>query len=364
MSCKCGYITKDCNVTGYVDYLSNEQVAIKVDKFLNGSCWLNQTKSCYISEGAATCECTGKFFIYKVIDKVGGVNGELCETMKTAIVWVLAVFGILVPALMFLYALVRIRKQSGTIHSMNERSGVYKGKASASLLFFYRLFCFLVVFIVLVIQWIEKGFPVRDYMMYFTLWNFHLMGLFFGVGAFFSFQSAFQDKKIDTQPMTTLEKLFCVVFEIEFTFTLYATVLVWCLLLPGAKAPFAKASLLNYGSYFQHGINVLFMLGELMLNGLKIRSQHIHFNTLWVSFYMFIHNLFTLIEEFQGKPHNPFYGVLDAGNFIFAGFVIGLLLYVNFFYYVSCFLSRKIKGSTNLDDSKQIHPDSQKYIVK
>lgn len=189
---------------------------------------------------------------------------------------------------------------------------------------------------------------------YYTVWNYYLLILFFGVAALYSsldlrrqkaskIQRAKNDEghaSADRQHVNGLGYFVVALFHINLTTVFIVDVLTWSLLWPMLKAnpdpkrvEFFANQLFNFTSYNQHGFNFVLVLGEMFLNSIPFFPYLLGYVGLWTSFYgiwAFINFsssgkwMYPFLDASQ--PWAPFaYLGLFAVHWVFFGFVILLL---------------------------------------
>jgi len=154
------------------------------------------------------------------------------------------------------------------------------------------------------------GFFVFDIgqLQYFTIWNYCLLVLFFGMGAVVSGLACFAKSNPDDPP-NLFHKFFIVTYQICLTLVVIVDTVLWGILYPLAKkanedhpGSFDMYIILNFFSYNQHGINFVWLLIEFLLNDLPFFPVHVFCVLLWAACYAIFAWIFNSFTDWWAYP--------------------------------------------------------------
>ncbi|KAK9798190.1 hypothetical protein WJX73_001724 [Symbiochloris irregularis] len=148
------------------------------------------------------------------------------------------------------------------------------------LLFFFRLYCCVHIFVVLASMLWQRGSIM---MAFYTNWSWALEGVFFGLAAHQSYSVIFNKSKsrqrkfaANSQIPSHLTRLGYIViaqFHILLAATIVVDLITWTLLWPmlrrspnPARVAFFQEQLFSWTSYNTHGLNLVFIYIEFLLN--------------------------------------------------------------------------------------------------
>lgn len=166
-------------------------------------------------------------------------------------------------------------------------------------LFTFRLLTFLWMLIVQVSQynWASSARPLY----FFTVWNYHLQLIFFGLAALISGVPSCGARSEDAS-QSMLFRVVHVLFEVSLPTSVLVSMLLW-----GVLAPFAVQSgdahaiqlCFDFYSYNQHLANTFLLFIDFIFNEYLVRKDHLVFMLAWAIVYC----VFTWI-------HYPFTGIM------------------------------------------------------
>ena len=193
----------------------------------------------------------------------------------------------------------------------------------------------------------------------FTICNFILMLLYFGLGIFLSLKRMIKGPSARTgSSLSYLERLHWIIIQVELPASIFIFVIVWLLLFPGAVIIGRTELLLHPFSVFSHGLNVLFLAYDYMQTGYEFKKENSYFFVIWCAIYMLWHSSVMIFREsVLDVPHCSIYPMLShASPFM----VLMELTCLAFFYFifVSCasLLNRKKK------QKESVHHASEKNV--
>jgi len=130
--------------------------------------------------------------------------------------------------------------------------------------------------------------------------------------------------------------------EVEFSSTFLIAAVVWLVLWP-ASVKNGDDGLLGFVSLVEHGLNIVLMGGDFALNGLHMNVWHFRYVVQWGSAYVVVHSIMMLVELAMDKPHKPSYGFLSSESWGMMLWVVGLILVMTIFYFLT-FALNKLKA--------------------
>jgi len=174
---------------------------------------------------------------------------------------------------------------------------------------------------------------------FFTLWNYHLQTLYFGLVVWFTIRSRPSNTNKDGGG---LSRTIFVINLINTAMVCLVAVILWSVILPDKLKNNDGKSVLNFESYSEHAINVPFVLAEFMLNGMRLQTpHHIVFLILWGNIYA----VFCIVFQFFGGFSPYFFA--DISQKITPLWLVGVQIIILVFYVVPFGLDR-LKGKWGL----------------
>jgi hypothetical protein len=167
-------------------------------------------------------------------------------------------------------------------------------------------------------------------LIYFTVWNFHLCILVFAL----SFYGSVRNLKGNSAPSSSqpdrVLDVARLALQVELPSLLLVVLVTWSVLLPSVED---KSVLLNTTSYFQHGINAVFLLIEFAINSTKFKTRDVALLIAWPTLYGVFHMVYTGIFQ-----HYAVYFFLDmTTHATIVAFLALLLVHTCFFFLCQCF---------------------------
>ena len=177
---------------------------------------------------------------------------------------------------------------------------------SPFVLFAFRLLCFLTSLSVCGYEWFQD---IARAFHYYTVWNFHIVLLYFGIGAWSSFrawrhtrrhkftENLYRIVEPPTDPKdryTWLDRFHNILLEIELPATVLICIIVWTILFEaeakiyGVEA--ARHKFLSWTSLIQHAMNVVMMWTDFAINGMVVHFSHGLLLLAWMGLYAFFHS--------------------------------------------------------------------------
>lgn len=245
-------------------------------------------------------------------------------------------FVVFAAYLIYTNLIICISKRS---HEFNKPIEVYTTSRFKSItptkLMFYRIFCAFLYLPVTIGAYNVAGIKIFQAFTYFN-WTFFCITFCFG--SFCSYRSLYSKQKPGV-----IENIYWIMLEVEFPATLLIFFVTWFILLPGSYRSGRSHELLNWRSYFVHGINVFLIGFEFYINKLNIRYQHFKFLVLWGTFYGFFHTFLMLVYVLTNQQHCPVYPFLSMthGFFVIAFAIICIALFG--FYNIAFYAVNKMK---------------------
>lgn len=142
---------------------------------------------------------------------------------------------------------------------------------SPSMILGFRIFVFFFAFglqIAQIATLADRFDGARAYTLWaaYTIWNFSLLIIYFGLGSYLSFIYV-TGRAVPHDRLFLHERMFWVVQEVEFPNTILVFLVVWMVLYPGTLAVGNPEAVVNFFSFFQHGINMLVMFLDFWFTG-------------------------------------------------------------------------------------------------
>ncbi|KAL6769058.1 hypothetical protein ACKKBF_B17330 [Auxenochlorella protothecoides x Auxenochlorella symbiontica] len=156
---------------------------------------------------------------------------------------------------------------------------------------------------------------------WFTMWSWYLLVLYFVLATIASWTTRYMDRPPSPRagddhrrPGLWLPRAILVLYHVHQAMVWLLLVITWGILYPAALAmpdPRERRdkleNMLNFGSYNQHGGNVVFMLGELFLAHLPFQSRYLGWVGVWTALYF-------LFESFSKIVWDQFhYPIFEGG---------------------------------------------------
>ena len=160
--------------------------------------------------------------------------------------------------------------------------------------------------------------------MYFTVWNFHLCILLLGLSFYGSVRNLRNKQQTETKDDVVLRAVE-LIMQVELSSLLLVVLVTWTVLLPSVEDP---SSLLNWTSYFQHGINAILLLIEYALNATRFNPRNLGYVVLWPTMYAVFHMLYTGL----GSNYAIYFFLDMTTPFTIITFLVLLLIHILFFY--------------------------------
>jgi len=129
---------------------------------------------------------------------------------------------------------------------------------------------------------------------FFTVWNFIVLTVFFGIGTGLSCTCCRHSAQTGsiTRDHRVWAGLHRLLFEIELPMTMLVAVVVWFAIYPNAVSVAEQTgdysgqlAVLSLTSITMHALNVIFMMVEFALNGLLVEAWHFGLIVAWASLY-------------------------------------------------------------------------------
>lgn len=141
---------------------------------------------------------------------------------------------------------------------------------------------------------------------FFTVWNFIVLTVFFGIGTGLSCTCCRHSAQ--RGPITRDHRIWAglhrLLFEIELPMTMLVAVVVWFAIYPNAVSVAQQTgdysgqlAVLSLTSITMHALNVVFMLAEFALNGLLVEAWHFGLIVAWASLYGLFNGLQAILTH-------------------------------------------------------------------
>ena len=265
-----------------------------------------------------------------------------------------------------------------------------KCRGSATFLFAYRLFNVCLALSCIIYQYLpihyhsahgvfnttEPPHSQAPHMYrFYTVWNFHLVLVYFAIGTWFSYQGMTATKIVqDVQQIViephhessytsrsaglpkllpqALEKIQHAIMNVELTCAPLICLVVWTILFEGVAykdgLPEAIVKFITYNDVIQHLVNVFMVWTDFYLNDLSVITSHVWIMYFWMLTYTMFHSLMWVHDCFLAYP---FMNLKTAWVFLY-----GILLSVlhGFFYGVAICCSKRKRRA--MDNAHHIDP--------
>lgn len=288
---------------------------------------------CRVVKAEAICRCDS------------GWRDDLCDRFAEPLEWNWAV-GILLPlGLIFACGYYARARLGPTFESVKPSDLVTSpfSWATPKVILGYRVFIFLFWSAIAISQYANKGVII---LVAFTIMNSNLLWVYFGVGSYLSFKALRAGPPAageEERPLNLLERSFWVAQQVELVTALLIAAVVWFILLPAVVAQGDDTeNVVNFNSFFQHGINVFFMFVDwFFFSNLYIVRSHVVFAFIWSCIYALFHILWLLIRDVSlDRPLTPIYPFLSPESGALAIWEIGLLVVISIFWGLALLFNR------------------------
>lgn len=315
--CPCGLQGIDCDIP---------LPSIDVDQALKRPC-SSGGGECIESSGGVECNC------------FCGFGGDFCEETlsPSGANIILGTFvGVLAPtaAIFGLYYLSTLysnwQKNTKKITAVESRLSFVTPK----LLLAYRITNFIIYIPILIVLTV----PRPEDLFTFTMTNWNLLGIYFLIGIILSVKHLLTPVSAE-DPAGILEYIFFVMLEILLPSAIALTLVLWILIFPSADDDL-RDILLEPGQFFVHGINVLMLGVEFMLNDVFVTKFHSLYAFIVGPIYVLLHQLRVIYFDARNDPPCSIYDFLDPSQDLYIVNVIGLTIFFVIFYYVVFGLSK------------------------
>jgi uncharacterized membrane protein YgcG len=267
-----------------------------------------------------------------------------------------------------------------------------KCRGSATFLFAYRLFNLCLALSCIIYQYLpihyhsahgvfnttEPPHSQAPHMYrFYTVWNFHLVLVYFAIGTWFSYQGMTATKIVqDVQQIViephhessytsrsaglpklmpqALEKIQHAIMNVELTCAPLICLVVWTILFEGVAykdgLPEAIVKFITYNDVIQHLVNVFMVWTDFYLNDLSVITSHVWIMYFWMLTYTMFHSLMWVHDCFLAYP---FMNLKTAWVFLYG--ILLSALHAFFYGMAICCSKRKRRAMDNahhIDPSK------------
>lgn len=188
--------------------------------------------------------------------------------------------------------------------SVRRSSATVCASVPSLLLLCLRGIIFVYCLVILVWSSFEQGIGC---LKYFTVWNFIALTAFFGLGTALSFSSHGWRPPCGVSHHKAAAA-HQVLLTVELPMSCLVTFVVWLVLYPveyGEDAAYALQQDFNLASFTMHAVNVMVMLLEFCLDGLRVEPQHLGIVVTWSLTYAVFNPLQAI------WTHDPVYFFMD-----------------------------------------------------
>lgn len=164
---------------------------------------------------------------------------------------------------------------------------------------------------------------------FFTVWNYCLLWVLFAIGSLVSIRNSSQNTEV-----STLDKIFVVLVEVELPVSLMVTVVFWTVLFPEER-PHQNTTWRWFDNISEHVFNFVLILFEFLSNRILLYPERWSFAICWTCLYA----LFALTYDKIQNDGTYIYPFLDSSSPHSIPWFLGICILVLAVHYMMCILS-------------------------
>lgn len=189
----------------------------------------------------------------------------------------------------------------------------------------------------------DEQWNFASLMTWYTIWNFMLLIIYFAAVSLLTVLQRFGFQR----PMLTrlLGNFAVVAFNVEVALVFLVDTITWGVLFPALYQSGNTQALTTFSSSIEHGVNILFMTVELLLNRVPMRLFHASWMTLWALIYVVFAELLYFCTEIVTGDGTWRYPFLDLWtNAAIPWYAAVLVLHYVFFILCLVIYMAKVKA--------------------